>query len=49
MDYDIPFNITFVPYIGAVLGTFLVSVIINVFISSKVKGIDMVEALKGVE
>ena len=49
VDYDIPFNITFVPYIGAVLGTFLVSVIINVFISSKVKGIDMVEALKGVE
>lgn len=48
-DTDITINITFVPYICAVLGTFLVSVIINVFISSKVKSIDMVEALKGVE
>ena len=48
-DTDITYSITFVPYVSAVLGTFLVSVLINIIISSKVKSIDMVEALKGVE
>ncbi|MBQ9305133.1 ABC transporter permease [Butyrivibrio sp.] len=37
------------PYIGAIAGTFLVSVIVNVYVSSKVKTIDMVEALKSRE
>lgn len=48
-DTDIIIKLSALPYIGAVLGTFLVSVIINIFVSSKVKSIDMVEALKGVE
>ncbi len=38
-----------VTYLGAVLGTFLVSVLVNLYVSSKVKTIDMVEALKSRE
>ena len=38
-----------IPYIGAVVGTFAVSVLVNVYVSSKVKTIDMVEALKSRE
>lgn len=37
------------PYFGAILGTFMVSVLVNIFVSSKVKTIDMVEALKSRE
>ncbi len=37
------------PYLGAILGTFMVSVLVNIFVSSKVKTIDMVEALKSRE
>ncbi len=40
---------SFFPYVGAVMGTFAVSVLVNVFVSSKVKSIDMVEALKSRE
>ncbi len=38
-----------VTYLGTVVGTFLVSVLVNIFVSAKVKTIDMVEALKSRE
>ncbi len=38
-----------IPYLGAILGTFAVSVLVNVYVSSRVKSIDMVEALKSRE
>ena len=41
--------LSFMPFIASVVGTFLVSAIINTIVTSKVKDIDMVEALKGVE
>ncbi len=46
---DIIIKTSFLPVIIAVFGTFLVSVLVNAYITSKIKGIDMVEALKGVE
>ena len=47
--YDMVVSPSAFPYLGAVLGTFLVSVLVNVYVSSKVKTIDMVEALKSRE
>ena len=38
-----------IPYLGAVVGAILVSVLVNLYVTSKVNKIDMVEALKGVE
>ena len=37
------------PYLAAVVGTLLVSYVVNLYVTSKIKDIDMVEALKGVE
>ncbi len=48
-DGDVIVRVTPLPVLVAVLGTFFVSVLVNKFISAKVNGIDMVEALKGVE
>ncbi len=47
--YDTVLNPSLMPYLGAVLGTFIVSLLVNIFVSSKVKTIDMVEALKSRE
>ncbi len=47
--YDMVVSPSAFPYLGAILGTFLVSVLVNIFVSSKVKTIDMVEALKSRE
>ncbi len=47
--YDMVVSPSAFPYFGAILGTFLVSVLVNVYVSSKVKTIDMVEALKSRE
>ena len=48
-DGDMMIRLTPLPYIGAVLGSILVSVVVNLFVTSKVNRVDMVEALKGVE
>ena len=40
---------TFLSFAGAVFGTFLVSLAVNIYVTAKVNDIDMVEALKGVE
>lgn len=42
-------EISFISYIYAIGGTFLVSIGVNLVLSGKVKTIDMVDALKGVE
>ncbi len=47
--FDMVVDPSLMPYLGAVLGTFMVSVLVNIFVSSKVKTIDMVEALKSIE
>jgi putative ABC transport system permease protein len=47
--FDMVVEPSLMPYLGAVMGTFLVSVLVNIFVSSKVKTIDMVEALKSRE
>ncbi len=47
--YDMVVSPSAFPYLGAILGTFLVSVLVNIYVSSKVKTIDMVEALKSRE
>lgn len=46
---DMVAEVSFPSYIYSVAGTFLVSVIVNAILSGKVKTIDMVDALKGVE
>lgn len=46
---DFIFKLSPMPYIYAFLLSFVLSLVVNSFISSKVKDIDMVEALKGVE
>ncbi|MBR3105047.1 MAG: FtsX-like permease family protein [Lachnospiraceae bacterium] len=48
-DGDLVVRFRPMPYVYAILGTFVVSVLVNLFITLKVKKIDMVEALKGVE
>jgi putative ABC transport system permease protein len=47
--FDMVVDPSLMPYLGAILGTFMVSVLVNIFVSSKVKTIDMVEALKSRE
>ena len=47
-DYIFP-NLSIVPYILAFFLSFVLSLVVNRIISSKVKDINMVEALKGVE
>ena len=47
--FDMVVAPSLMPYFGAILGTFMVSVLVNIFVSSKVKTIDMVEALKSRE
>lgn len=47
--FDMVVDPSLMPYFGAILGTFMVSVLVNIFVSSKVKTIDMVEALKSRE
>jgi putative ABC transport system permease protein len=41
--------VTLQSYLFAVVGTFMVSMLVNFVLSLKVKTIDMVDALKGVE
>ena len=48
-DVDFLIELSPMPYLVTVLGVFMVSVLVNGYISSKVKLINMVEALKGVE
>ena len=48
-DGEMIVRFSVMPYVYAILGTFLVSVLVNLYITLKVKKIDMVEALKGVE
>ncbi len=48
-DGDLVVRFSPMPFVYAILGTFLVSVLVNLFITLKVKNIDMVDALKGVE
>ena len=47
--FDMVVEPSLFPYIGAIIGTFIVSVLVNLYVSSKVKSIDMVEALKSRE
>ena len=47
--YDFFLQTTIYPYIYAFILTFVLSVVINAILSSKVKAINMVEALKGVD
>ena len=54
MDYPEPtsdyvLQMSIHPYMRAFLLSFILSVVVNAFLTSKVKDIDMVEALKGVE
>ena len=48
-DIDVIMELSAAPYVVAVIGTFFVSMMINLFVISKVNDISMVEALKGVE
>ena len=51
MDYSVDYiyNISFKPYLFSVLVSFVLSITVNALISSRVKTINMVDALKGVE
>ena len=46
---DMIIRITANPYLTALVGTFVVSFLVNVYVTSRVNGIDMVDSLKGVE
>ena len=46
---DVISDLSPIPYLAAVAGTFIVSMLINAFVTSKINEINMVEALKGVE
>ncbi|MBR1622317.1 MAG: FtsX-like permease family protein, partial [Pseudobutyrivibrio sp.] len=46
---DVIFDLSPVPFLASVAGTFLVSTLINAYVTSKINEINMVEALKGVE
>ena len=48
-DGDVIMSLSPLPFLVSVLGTFLVSVLVNIYVTSNVNRIDMVEALKGVE
>ena len=48
-NQDIQTKVYFLSYVCAILGTWIVSVSVNRILSSKVKTICMVDALKGVE
>jgi len=48
-DMDILPVVSIPSYIISILGTFAISIAVNFFLSGKVKTIDMVDALKGVE
>ncbi len=48
-DGDMVIRLSAIPYLGAVVGAILVSVLVNLYVTSKVNRIDMVDALKGVE
>lgn len=51
IDYstDFIYKISFVPYLLAIMVSFVLSITVNAIISSRAKTINMVEALKGVE
>lgn len=46
---DMEPELSLLSYLYSICGTFLVSIAVNFFLSGKVKTIDMVDALKGVE
>jgi putative ABC transport system permease protein len=48
-SYDFPAQISILSYLYAVIGTYLVSFIVNKFLAKKVNTIDMVTSLKGNE
>lgn len=48
-DADTIIEPSVMPYFVAFAGTMLVSYVVNLYVTSKIKDIDMVEALKGVE
>ncbi|MBP3262544.1 FtsX-like permease family protein, partial [Pseudobutyrivibrio sp.] len=48
-DSDLIMDLSLLPFIVAIIGTFLVSVLINIVVTAKINEINMVEALKGVE
>ena len=48
-DSDLIMDLSLLPFVVAIIGTFLVSVLINIVVTAKVNEINMVEALKGVE
>ena len=48
-DGDLVVRFRPMPYVYAILGTFVVSVLVNLFITLKVKKIDMVASLKANE
>ena len=48
-DDDVLVKLSPFVYIATVVGTFAVSVIVNIYVTSKINKIDMVEALKGAE
>ncbi len=47
--HDMIIDPSAMPYLGAVVGTFMVSVLVNLYVSSKVYSINMVDALKNRE
>ena len=48
-DSDLIMDLSLLPFVVAIIGTFLVSVLINIVVTAKINDINMVEALKGVE
>ena len=48
-SFDLIVSVKFISYVYSILGTFLVSVLVNRFFSRRVKSLDMVSSLKGVE
>ena len=48
-NYDFSAKINFVSYLYAILGTYIVSWVVNKVLSKKVKSIDMVTSLKANE
>ena len=46
---DMIIRLSAAPYLTALAGTFAVSLLVNIYVTSKVNEIDMVESLKGVE
>ena len=48
-DSDLIMDLSVLPFAVGIIGTFLVSVLINIVVTAKINEINMVEALKGVE